>query len=98
MNDVQVPEQIYVMLPTVHPVTCKVDADKSKHISKPGSIDMNKSDFAYKPAIGNDGDTKTQHIFGNIGNAAAKAAYHVHIAKSIFAFIPAIPLFKKYKG
>lgn len=95
MNDVQVPEQIYVMLPAMYPVTCKVDADKSNHISKPRSIDMNKRNFTYQPAIGNDCDTEAQHIFGYIGNAAAEAAYHIHIAKGILAFVPAVPLFKK---
>ena len=85
------------MLPAMHPVARKVDADKSNNIRKPCCMDMRDSDFAHQPAVGNDCDTQSQHIFGDIGNTAAEAANHIHVAKSIFAFIPSVPLFKKDK-
>ena len=39
--------------------------------------------------------TKSQYIFGNIGNTGTEAGDHIHIPDSIPAFAPAIPFFKQ---
>ncbi len=55
---------------------------------------MDDSNLLYQPAIGNDGNGETEYIFGNIGNATAKAGDHIHIADSVIMFSPAPPFFK----
>lgn len=94
MDDVQVPEYIDMMAPAVYPIAGKIYTDESDEISKPGGVDMSNRNLICQPGIGNNGNAEAEYIFGNVGNTAAKAAYHVHIADSVFLFSPAPPFLK----
>ena len=94
MDDMQVPENIDVVAPAVHPVSGKINTYKRNKVSKPGSFDMIDSNLLHQPGVSNDADAESQYIFGNIGDAATEAADHVHITDSIFVFSPTPPFFK----
>ena len=58
---------------------------------------MSQSQLAKKKRVGEYNKIKPDNIFGNIGNAAAKAADHIHITDRVFTSSPPIPFFKQYK-
>jgi hypothetical protein len=58
---------------------------------------MCQGQYPQEKGVGEYNKVKPDNIFGYIGNAAAQAADHVHIADSVFTFPPSVPFFKKYE-
>lgn len=98
MDDMQVPEQVYLMAPAVHPVAVEINDDKSENVNDQFVLNSGDGQVFEHKRIDADGDGKAENIFGNVGNAAAEGGDHVHIADGIKSFAPAIPFFKKYQN
>ena len=97
MDDMQVPEEVYLMAPAVHPVAVEINNDKSDDVNDQRILNSSDGKVLQHKRIDADGDGEAKHIFGNVGNAAAEGGDHVHIADGIKTFAPAIPFFKKYE-
>ena len=49
MNNMPVPEKIYMMAPAMYPVTGKIKRNKSDDIGQIGGFDMSNSEMFYQP-------------------------------------------------
>src|SRR5689334_8631191 len=95
MNDMQVPEEIDMMTPSMNPITGKIQDNKGDHVCPDRCFKMNQGNSTHQPSIRQYGNTQSQHILRNVGNAAAQAADHIHVTYCVFAFIPAPEFFEK---
>ena len=72
MDDMIVPEKIYLMTPAMYPIALEIDHQECDDIDKNCGLYMKDRNFIYQPAISNDGNADTQHILYNIRNATAE--------------------------
>ena len=68
MHHMFVPKDIDFVCPTMHPISLKIEDNKSDSNGNPCGFDMKKGNFLNEPFIGENGNTQAQHIFHNIGN------------------------------
>ena|SRR5688572_841435 len=95
MNDVVIPEKIYLMAPAVHPVTLEINHNKSDNISKNRTFNMEYRNSIHQPAIGKDCYADTKHILDDIGDAGAEAGNTVKAADDLDTSFPFHQFFNK---
>lgn len=90
----QVPEQINLMTPAVHPVPVKINDNKGQNVDQDGILNMGQGQILQHKGIDPDGNGDLEHTLGYIGNTRTQGGNHVHIPDRIKSLSPAPPFFK----
>ena len=97
MYDVVGPEKIYFMTPAMDPIALEIYYKKCDDVKRDRCLYAKDRNFIYQPAISNDSNADTKHIFYNIGNSAAETGNTVKPTNNIEAFTPLHNFFNQEK-
>jgi hypothetical protein len=95
VDDVVIPEDIVSMSDAMDPVSGKVEGHECDEVCPKTRINMKYRQVLQHPPIGNDHNTQSEDILGDVRDAGAQARDHVKVPDRIISLVPAVPFFNK---